>query len=106
MTSKPTTNYIPFKETNYFSDFICDYLAEKEELKEFYHRFPKLENFEAQIKEKSKSFRSEARNHITKVLKHQYKNLNTSDLTADNIESLNLENTFTITTGHQLNLPY
>lgn len=104
MTSKPTNNYIPFKDTNYFSDFICDYLAEKEELKEFYHRFPKLENFEVQIKEKSKSFRSEARNHITKVLTQQYKNLETSELTSENIESLKQENTFTITTGHQLNL--
>ncbi|MUU77676.1 bacillithiol biosynthesis cysteine-adding enzyme BshC [Winogradskyella endarachnes] len=104
MNSKPTTNYIPFKETHYFSDFICDYLAEKPELKDFYHRFPKLENFEAQIKEKSKSFRSEARNHITKVLEHQYKNLNPSDVTSKNIEKLKLENTFTITTGHQLNL--
>ena len=63
------TNYIPFKDTNYFSDFICDYLAEKPELKEFYHRFPKLENFEAQIKEKSKSFRSEARNLVSQLRK-------------------------------------
>ena len=49
------TNYIPFKETNYFSDFICDYLDQKPELKPLYHRFPTLENFKAQIEEKSKS---------------------------------------------------
>ncbi|WP_405569566.1 bacillithiol biosynthesis cysteine-adding enzyme BshC [Winogradskyella sp. Asnod2-B02-A] len=98
------TNYIPFKDTNYFSDFICDYLAEKEELKEFYHRFPKLENFEAQIKEKSLSVKAQSRTILSETLKQQYKNVKTSDLTAEHIESLNLENTFTITTGHQLNL--
>ena len=48
-------NYIPFRETNYFSDFICDYLDEKPELKLLYNRFPNLENFETQIEEKSKS---------------------------------------------------
>ena len=98
------TNYIPFKDTNYFSDFICDYLAEKEELKEFYHRFPKLENFEAQIKEKGLSVRAQSRTILVETLKQQYKNIATSELTAEHIERLNLENTFTITTGHQLNL--
>ncbi|MBU2928566.1 bacillithiol biosynthesis cysteine-adding enzyme BshC [Winogradskyella psychrotolerans] len=104
MNSKPTIHYIPFKDTNYFSDFICDYLAEKPELEAFYHRFPKLENFEAQIKEKSASFKTETRTVLTEVLKLQYKNLNLSDVTSKNIENLHLENTFTITTGHQLNL--
>ncbi|NRD20587.1 bacillithiol biosynthesis cysteine-adding enzyme BshC [Winogradskyella eckloniae] len=98
------TDCIPFKETHYFSDFICDYLAEKPELKEFYHRFPKLENFEAQIKEKSTSFKRETRTVLVETLKQQYKDIKTSDLTYANIESLQQENTFTITTGHQLNL--
>ena len=104
MNSKPTTNYIPFKETNYFSDFICDYLAEKRELKDFYHRFPKLENFEAQIKEKNRSFSAQSRTVLSNTVKQQYKNFNLSRVTSKNIESLNLENTFTVTTGHQLNL--
>ena len=29
---------IPYKDTGYFSSFICDYLDEKEELKSFYNR--------------------------------------------------------------------
>ncbi|NRD22855.1 bacillithiol biosynthesis cysteine-adding enzyme BshC [Winogradskyella litoriviva] len=98
------TDCIPFKETNYFSDFICDYLAEKPELKDFYHRFPKLENFEAQIHEKSISFKRETRTVLVETLKQQYKDIKTSNLTSENIESLQQENTFTITTGHQLNL--
>ncbi|REG87654.1 bacillithiol biosynthesis cysteine-adding enzyme BshC [Winogradskyella sediminis] len=99
-----STDHIPFKETNYFSDLICDYLAEKDELKEFYHRFPKLENFEAQIKEKKASFNAQSRTVLVDSLKNQYKHIETSELTASHIESLADDNTFTITTGHQLNL--
>ena len=106
------TDYIPFRETNYFSDFICDYLDQNSELKSFYNRFPKLENFEAQIEEKSncylESFESSQdklrRKVLVEVLSKQYSKLDTSELTSDNIKSLNSENTFTITTGHQLNL--
>ena len=48
------TDCISFRATNYFSDFICDYLDEKPELKGLYHRFPTLENFKPQIDEKYK----------------------------------------------------
>ncbi|WP_179335300.1 bacillithiol biosynthesis cysteine-adding enzyme BshC [Winogradskyella costae] len=98
------TDCIPFRETHYFSDFICDYLDQKPELKDFYHRFPKLENFEAQIVEKQLAVEAQSRAVLVESLKKQYKNLQASELTAENIESLNAENTFTITTGHQLNL--
>ncbi|TGV04748.1 bacillithiol biosynthesis cysteine-adding enzyme BshC [Flavivirga rizhaonensis] len=95
---------ISFKKTGYFSSLICDYLEEKNELKEFVHHFPKLENFKNQIKEKSSSVNVETRAVLVNTLKQQYKGVDTSDLTHQNIDTLNLENTFTITTGHQLNL--
>ncbi len=100
------TDCISFRDTNYFSDFICDYLEEKPELKSLYNRFPSLKNFKAQIEEKSSSkLVSESnRKALAEVLRHQYSNLETSELTQENIESLTLDNTFTITTGHQLNL--
>ena len=46
------TDLISFKKTGYFSSLICDYLDENPELKPFYNRFPKLENFKEQIEEK------------------------------------------------------
>ena len=46
------TDCISYSETNYFSKLILDYLEKKEELSPFYHRFPEIGNFEAQIKEK------------------------------------------------------
>ncbi|WP_138434612.1 bacillithiol biosynthesis cysteine-adding enzyme BshC [Winogradskyella algicola] len=100
------TDCIPFRATGYFSDFICDYLDQKPELKPLYNRFPTLENFKAQIEEKCHSeFVSEShRKILSETLKNQYSNVKTSELTLNNIESLKSDNTFTITTGHQLNL--
>lgn len=95
---------LPFNKTGYFSSLICDYLAESETLQPFYNRFPNLENFQFQIEEKSKSFSLESRHTLVSVLKEQYKNLETSELVLSQIELLQSDNTFTVTTGHQLNL--
>ncbi|WP_439150908.1 bacillithiol biosynthesis cysteine-adding enzyme BshC [Winogradskyella sp.] len=98
------TDCIAYRDTGYFSDFICDYIEQKPKLNALYNRFPTLENFKEQINEKSLSFRSEARNLITEVITNQYSKIEVSELTQKNIQNLKLENTFTITTGHQLNL--
>ena len=98
------TECISYKDTNYFSKLICDYLDEASQLRDFYHRFPKIENFEAQISEKQQSYSAFNREVLVDVLKAQYKNFDTSALTESNIKLLSKENTFTITTGHQLNL--
>jgi bacillithiol biosynthesis cysteine-adding enzyme BshC len=98
------TDCIPFRETNYFSDFICDYLDQKPELKPLYNRYPSLENFEAQIEEKQLSVRAQSRTILVETLKKQYQNVDISELTLQNIEYLKSNKTFTITTGHQLNL--
>jgi len=104
---------IPYSETNYFSKLVCDYLSEKPELQSFYNRFPKLENFEGQLNEKSLSVRAlrlrsgqaPSRTILKEVLNtHQYQNLTVSKATQNNINLLSKDTTFTITTGHQLNL--
>lgn len=98
------TDCIPFRETHYFSSLICDYLDEKTKLKPFYNRFPNLENFKAQIEDKQKSFSLETRQILAQSLKNQYVSVDISEATQNNINILNDANTFTITTGHQLNL--
>ena len=98
------TDYISFRDTNYFSSLICDYLDEKDTLKQFYNRFPKLDNFKAQIQEKQASFASESREVLVNVLNDQYENAEVSNLTLTNINLLKNSNTFTVVTGHQLNL--
>ncbi len=95
---------IPFRDTNYFSSLICDYLDQKAELKPFYNRFPELENFQGQIDEKASNFSTENRKVLVKALQEQYKNTTGSEATTQNINLLNESTTFTVTTGHQLNL--
>jgi bacillithiol synthase len=95
---------LPYSETRYFSGLICDYLAKEDRTLPFYHRFPSIENFEPQMKEKSAIFSAESRRILVEQLKKQYQDYEISALTLSHIESLQKENTFTITTGHQLNL--
>lgn len=95
---------IPFRKTGYFSPLICDYLDEKDELKPFYHHFPNLESFKRQIVEKSDSFPMAHRKVLATALSNQYKNSAVFESTRENIKALERENTFTIVTGHQLNL--
>lgn len=98
------TDCISYQNSGYFSKLMQNYLDQKPELKPLYNHFPTLENFEKQIFEKRSNFDSENRISLVNTLKKQYQSIDISDATRQNIDLLALENTFTITTGHQLNL--
>ncbi len=95
---------IPFQKTGFFSKTMLDYLEQKESIQTFYNNFPNISGFQNQIEEKQKSFDVESRFILADALKNQYKSIEISDKTSENIQGLKLKNTFTITTGHQLNL--
>lgn len=96
---------ITYQNSGYFTKLMIDYLDEKSELKQFYNHFPKIENFKSQIEEKSSNFnRNGKREILVSELERQYQNFEVSTTTLNNIKLLNNTNTFTITTGHQLNL--
>lgn len=96
--------HIPFVATGYFSKLICDYLDKKPELSEFYGNFPNFEGFKNEIESKKMSFQAPSRQLLNDVLKQQYGNTSVSEQTAQNIALLLDKNTFTVTTGHQLNI--
>jgi len=95
--------HIPFQQTSFFSKTMSDYLEKKESIRPFYHNFPDVDGFAKQIEEK-KTFSKEHRQVLSEALKKQYVGFDASELILENIDSLQSENTFTITTGHQLNL--
>ncbi|MDQ7916835.1 bacillithiol biosynthesis cysteine-adding enzyme BshC [Mesonia sp. MT50] len=95
---------IAYQDTNYFSSFMTDYLAQKESLTDFYEHFPKLENFKKQVDLKQENYSVSTRKVLVSSLREQYKDTQISAKSQENIELLTQENTFTITTGHQLNL--
>ncbi len=98
------TQHIAYSDTGYFSKTVCDYLSRDTSLKDFYGNFPNLENFKNQIKQKSENFSLESRATLVAQLNEQYKGLSVSKSTQKNIDSLIDGNSYTITTGHQLNL--
>jgi bacillithiol synthase len=91
-------------DTHAFSEFFLDYIKQESKLKPFYHRFPTIANFKEQIAEKSKSFSVQNRNTLTSTLQRQYASLKVTERVKNNISSLQSDKTFTVTTGHQLNI--
>ncbi len=95
---------IALADTRSFTSFFLDYISKKESLKKFYRRFPSVENFKLQITEKAESFPQLSRTILSDTLKRQYEGLEASESVTSNLRSLKDSKTFTITTGHQLNI--
>jgi bacillithiol biosynthesis cysteine-adding enzyme BshC len=95
---------LPYAATGAFSALVTDYLAQHAALEPFYHRFPTLEAFGGQIEEKKSSYSAESRAQLVAILQEQYREANLPPSVATNLELLAQPTTFTVTTGHQLNL--
>ncbi|MGM0635496.1 MAG: bacillithiol biosynthesis cysteine-adding enzyme BshC [Bacteroidota bacterium] len=98
------TESLPYCKTFYFSRLFQDYIDQKTSLTKLYNRFPHIDNFAQQLEEKQNSFSVERRKTLVEVLQHQYKNTAVSEATQFHFTNLTKENTFTVTTGHQLNI--
>lgn len=95
---------IPFAQTNHISKLIVDYLEQKEALSPFYGEFPAKSSFKAQIQEKQQQFTPQNRKLLYMALQEQYEGTLATPATSTNIKLLKADNTFTVVTGHQLNL--
>ena len=92
---------IPYQQTKKFTHLVNDYLLQKsDKLHDFCNRYPSLENFSAQWEENRKY--NIDRKLLVGGIEHQTKSLTLSSLTRCNIDSLIKEDSFTVTTGHQL----
>lgn len=103
---------ISYKETGFFSSGLTDYLKGKPELDSFYGNRPNFEGFAELLKNKKVVA---DRQILTSVLTEQYRIITKyariwdasfaiPDAVQQNIEKLKQVNTYTITTGHQLNI--
>lgn len=96
--------YIDYKTTGSFSPTIISYLENDIALQPFYSFRPDLNGFWQLLQHKKNTGK---RSILTNVLNSQYEKLpvkEVSALTRQNLDLLNQENTFTVTTGHQLNI--
>jgi len=95
-----STQTIGLKESGQVSELILDYTQKKETLNTFYEKENSINGFGEKIS--SISFSKEKRALLVQQLQHQYKKNNLP--TPTNLEELLDENTFVVTTGHQLGL--
>ncbi|PXW17112.1 MULTISPECIES: bacillithiol biosynthesis cysteine-adding enzyme BshC [Chryseobacterium] len=97
-----TINKISFNDIESIPQLVKDFLHQK--IEGFENYTFSLEHFRQQIHLKKDSFASEKRNILADVLEGQLETLSLSSRQKENLENIKLPNTFTITTGHQLNL--
>ena len=93
---------LPLAETGNFSNIFIDYLKNSPKLAPTHSFEPSVEGFEKALSYRKLSQHS--RNTLVDVLLEQYGDLSVSEKTAKNIASLKEQSTFTVTTGHQLNI--
>ncbi|MBC7914827.1 MAG: bacillithiol biosynthesis cysteine-adding enzyme BshC [Pyrinomonadaceae bacterium] len=97
--------YIDYSETASFSATLLSYLAKDVNLEPYLSYWPTLQNFNKSISERKQNVN---RLTLVEVLRKQYSDSGyhneKSGLVLKNIETLIQPDTFTITTGHQLNI--
>ncbi|TAF32667.1 MAG: bacillithiol biosynthesis cysteine-adding enzyme BshC [Cytophagales bacterium] len=92
---------IPFQNTKQFSGIFLDYIAQKTVLEPFYSHFPTVANVIPSMAAREQ-FPIEVRQLLVSELHKQYASLAAAPTVQ--IELLAQKNTYTVCTGHQLNL--
>ncbi|WP_240686591.1 bacillithiol biosynthesis cysteine-adding enzyme BshC [Algoriphagus formosus] len=93
---------IDLRKTNQFSDFFLDYIEGKAELRPFYNHLPKIESFQKAIEQKH--FSDTHRQVLCDTLTAQYSEIELFEEEKLQLQKLADSKTFTVTTGHQMNL--
>ncbi|WP_435352753.1 bacillithiol biosynthesis cysteine-adding enzyme BshC [Emticicia sp. SJ17W-69] len=81
-----------------FPKLFLDYISKDENLKKFYNQYPDIQGFKKAID--ARVFSDTKRKTLVDVLKKQYQSLENKP----DFDILLESNTFTVTTGHQLNI--
>lgn len=97
-----TIAQFPFQELNSIPKIVKDFLSGRLGFAQSYTWNPN--NIQQKIVEKQQNYSTAIRNSLAKVVAEQHQNLQLTEAQANNLNALFQENTFTITTGHQLNL--
>jgi bacillithiol biosynthesis cysteine-adding enzyme BshC len=93
---------IDFEVTGKFSSTFLDYIQNNKALQPFYNQAPDINSFEKIINERN--FEDGHRQALVQSLHQQYDGIEISPEVSSNISALAATKTFTVTTGHQLNI--
>ncbi|MBB6004158.1 bacillithiol biosynthesis cysteine-adding enzyme BshC [Arcicella rosea] len=89
---------LPLETVNQFSSLFLDFINQNTKTKDFYENYPSIQGFEKQIA--LKQYDVTKRKVLVETLKQQYSGISNQP----DFDILLSENTFTVTTGHQLNI--
>lgn len=92
------------KHTSLFSDLANKLVYDQENVASFLHQPFSLSAFKSQMEYKQNQYSTESRSVLSSVLNTNYKSVDTSKKQDKNLDLIQKENTFTVTTGHQLSL--
>lgn len=91
-------------KTHLFSDLSNQLVYNQDRFLDFINTPYSKDAFQLQAQKKQKEFSIEKRNTLVESLEKQYSKIETSSKVKANISALKNEQTFTVTTGHQLSL--
>lgn len=89
-----------YRTTQKFSPLVLDYIEQSDSISDLYNLYPSIENFEEMIEQKSQQ--DVPRKILVQSLERQNSSIELSELSSKNIQDLAEDNTYCITTGHQL----
>lgn len=90
------------EKSGLYSRLVLDYLQQHENLRPFINHWPDHKGFAQQIKERSGQ--QPDRQLLVKRLREQYQNIELGSAVGQNLQLLEKENTFTLTTGQQIHI--
>lgn len=90
---------LPLKETGFFAKTLCDYLDNSPSLEPFHNGVPSIDKFEDLLNDYDVD-----RKTLVNSLKRQYQHIDIRPEFQIQLEMLEASTTFTVTTGHQLNI--
>lgn len=97
-----TINKISFQDIESIPQLVKDFLNQN--IDGFEENTFSLDHFKKQIHKKQNSFTADQRNILAGTIENQLAHLQLSARQSENLNNLRRQDTFTITTGHQLNL--
>ena len=96
--------YLDLNITQHLPPITNDYINNKKSVKSLYNRFFEVGEFHDQIEEKKKNYDNVTRKSLCDVLSKNYTKIKNNSIQINSINDLKKSNSFTVTTGHQLNL--
>jgi len=90
--------------TGHLPSISLGYINDENRLTKFFNRNNTLENYYNQIIEKKNNYNNDYRKLLFEVLNNNYDKVSKNSIQLKSIKLLKDHNTFTVTTGHQINL--